>query len=368
MRNSSWMGWLSIRGLFTSRGSGSRRSKTTTSMRPWLETLEDRLVPTMLDLTTVGAIGSLGGDVSGNPGIFEQNATQPSGSGVIDSFVRLQAKHPDSGIAQGYNTDARPVQFDEKISPVFTRSLLLSDVPEISVGGTLYYEFLLDINQTNSTPLLSLDELRFYVAGVGNLTGYDPSTNLLSGIAPSFDLGAGNWIELNSGLNPGSGIANMVALIPNSAFAGAPTGSYLYLYSKFGVNLPAHGGYEQWAVSTALTAETGFISGTVFNDLNDDGVFDAGDVGLQGWTVTITDSATGLSATTTTDANGDYLFQNLATGLGQFSTYTISVVPISPSWTLTTLYSSFTFSFQTPGQSQTNVDFGYIQSGGGGGA
>jgi hypothetical protein len=354
--------WFSIRKLFGQANVRPRRAKPARSVRLNLESLEDRLVPAMLDLTTAGAIGSLNG------GIFEQNATQPSGSGVINAFLRLQAKHPDSGIAQGYNSDARPVQFDEKISPVFTRSLLLSDVPEVNVGGTLYREFLLDINQTNSQPLLSLDELRFYVGAVPNLTGYDPSTNQLAGIAPSFDLGAGNWIELNSGLNPGSGIANMVALVPDSAFAGAPAGSYLYLYSKFGVNLPAHGGYEQWAVqgsSTTIIPAAGFISGTVFNDLNGSGVFSTGE-GLAGWTVTITDSATGLSATTTTDALGDYLFQNLATGLGQFSTYTISVVPPS-GWTATTP-TNFTFSLQNNGQSATNVDFGELfnQNSGGG--
>ena len=352
---------FSIRKLFGQVKGRPRRAKPARSVRLNLESLEDRLVPAMLDLTTVGAIGSLNG------GIFEQNATQPVGSGVINSFLRLQAKHATSGIAQGYNSDARPVQFDEKVSPVFTRSLLLSDVPLVNVGGTFYREFLLDINQTNSQPLLSLDELRFYVGAVPNLTGYDPSSNHLAGIAASFDLGAGNWIELNSGLNPGSGIANMVALVPDSSFAGAPAGSYLYLYSKFGVNLPAHGGYEEWAVhgSSALTPETGFISGTVFNDLNGTGVFSAGE-GLAGWTVTITDSATGLSATATTDALGDYLFQNLATGLGQFSTYTISVVPPS-GWTATTA-TSFTFSLQNNGQSATNVDFGELLQNSGGGS
>jgi hypothetical protein len=352
MRTSDWTGWLAVRKLFTSRGTATRRP--TPTLKPQLETLENRLVPTVLDLTTVGSIGTLGS------GIFEQNATQPSGSGVIDAFVRLQAKHASSGIAQGYNTDARPVQFDEKVSPVFTRSLQLSNVPLVNVGGTPYREFLLDINQTNSTPLLSLDELRFYDAGLGNLTGYDPNTHLLSGIAPSFDIGAGNWIKLNSGLNPGSGKANMVALVPDSAFAGAPAGSFVYLYSKFGVNLPAHGGFEQWAVhsNTALTPQTGFISGSIFNDLGGTGSFVPGDQGLAGWVVTLTDAGTGRTVTTTTDANGDFLFSNLATGLGQFSTYTISVVPPS-GWTATTP-SSFTFSLQNSGQSATGVDFGEI--------
>jgi hypothetical protein len=354
MRAFIWTGWYSsLQELLTKQRGRTRPQSSCSRIRPHVEPLEDRAVPAVLDLTTVGAIGSLDG------GIFRQDATQPSGSGVIDAFVRLQQKHATSGIAQGYNTDARPLQFDEKLSPTFTRSLLLSDVPKVNVGGTLYREFLLDINQTNSTPLLSLDELRLYTATGPNWVNYDPTSNRLNGVAPSFDLGAGNWIELNSGLNPGSGKANMVALIPDSAFAGAPAGSYLYLYSKFGVNLPAHGGFEQWAVhgSGSLTPATGFISGSVFNDTNANGILNTGESGLAGWTVTITDTATGLTFKTTTDANGDYLFNNLATGLGSFSTYTISVVPLSSDWTSTTA-TSFTFSLANSGQSVTGVNFG----------
>ncbi len=348
MRDFSRAAWLAARKLFNNPGARPVGRGT----QPALETLEDRLVPTVLDLTTVGSTGSLGG------AIFAEASTQPAGSGVLNSFVRLQQKHATSGLAQGYNTDARPVQFDEKISPVFTRSLLLSDVPEVNVGGTMYREFLLDVNQTNSTPLVSLDELRFYVASSPNLTGYNPTTLQLAGNTAGFDLGAGNWIKLNSGLNPGSGIANMIALIPDSDFAGATGSSYVYLYSKFGVNLAAHGGYEEWAVqgSAPVQLQNGFISGTVFNDASGTGVYNTSDQTLAGWTVTITDVGTGLSVTTTTDANGDFLFQNLATGLGQFTTYTITVVPQS-GWTNTTA-TSLTFALQQSGQTATNVDFG----------
>jgi hypothetical protein len=71
---------------------------------PWLEVLEDRQVPSAspLDLTTTGAQGNIGGV------IFEQGSTQPSGSGVFMSFVRI---HALGGALQeqGYNTDARPL-------------------------------------------------------------------------------------------------------------------------------------------------------------------------------------------------------------------------------------------------------------------
>src|SRR4051812_2312785 len=109
--------------------------------RPQIEHLEDRSVPAVVDLTHHGAIDSANG------AIFRQYDAQPTGTGVINSFVRIQTPNAKSTVQQGYNTDHRPVQFDENPSPQFTRLLRLDDVPEVDIGGVKYREFLLDINQ-----------------------------------------------------------------------------------------------------------------------------------------------------------------------------------------------------------------------------
>jgi hypothetical protein len=347
------MNWLALLG-WDSRPA-SKAKKSTRTRRLEVEDLEGRLVPSgtpALDLSTTGSFGGING------AIFAQDDTQPAGSGAIDSFVRLQSKHGGDGVAQGYNTDARPVQFDEKTSPVFTRSLPLSEIPLINAGGTMYREFMLDVNQTNSTPLLSLDELRIYTASAGNLTGYDPSSLQLAGNSPIYDMGAGNWIQLNSGLNPGSGIANMVALIPDSLF----TGNYVYLYSKFGVNLPTHGGYEEWAVqgngngsgsSPNCCLSGGSISGNVSQLVN--GVTST----QAGWVVFIDTNGDGKLDNNEdyvlTDANGNFTFPNLATSLGAYSTYTIMVQPPSLDWT--SAVTAYTVSLQNCSQAATNVNF-----------
>jgi hypothetical protein len=80
---------------------------------------------------------------------------------------------------QGFNTDARPLQFDENSSPTFTHSLLLSDLATVNVGGTNYYQFVLDINQTNVDPLLSLDQLKIYLEGSGDIATLAGLTNLV---------------------------------------------------------------------------------------------------------------------------------------------------------------------------------------------
>ena len=67
------------------------------------------------------------------------------------------------------------------------------------------------------------------------------------------------------------------------------------------------------------------VSGSVFNDVNDNGRLDAGETGLAGWTVTLTPtgSTSGSPVSVTTAADGSYIFPNVAPGAYQV-TETIS--------------------------------------------
>jgi hypothetical protein len=331
------------------KASHQGRQRQAASARPQLEQLEDRTTPSTLptlDLTTPGAIGSI------NDAIFRQYSPQPTGTGVIDSFVRIQSIK--GAVQQGYNSDYRKVQFDENTSPQFTRSLALADVPVVDIGGIDYREFLLDINQKASQPLLSLDELRIFMGNAPNLTGYNPSTQQLAGLTATYDLGS-NWIKLDSRLHQGSGVGDMIADIPTSAFTG---GSYVYLYSKFGVNDMPNGGFEEWAAGSApVTAATGTISGTIVNQ--------ATGAGVAGVLVFLDANNNGVPDSNEifayTDAMGNYSFTFLATGLGSYSTYQVTVqaptnyiVPDTSGASPTTF---FDISLQTNGQDVGNVNF-----------
>ena len=68
-----------------------------------------------------------------------------------------------------------------------------------------------------------------------------------------------------------------------------------------------------------MTAELG---DRVWFDADKDGIQDAGEAGIAGITVLLKDAAGNTLATTTTDANGDYLFSGLAAG-----DYKVCVVP-----------------------------------------
>ena len=90
----------------------------------WLEQLEDRVVPTVIELTSAGATGAFNG------ALFYQSS---SGTG-IDTIVRLATSQT---IEQGYNTNFRPVQFDEVTNTQYTHAEQLSSVPTVISSGGL---------------------------------------------------------------------------------------------------------------------------------------------------------------------------------------------------------------------------------------
>jgi PEP-CTERM motif len=202
------------------------------------------------DLTTNGA--SCGPALFTNFAIFGEVSPQPTGTGYIDPFLRLQARNQE----QGYTTSARPFQQDQKKPGIFAHDLRSSTVPLKTINGVQYREFFLDINETKNHQLLSFDELRIYLSATGERDSYDATTKTLDSLTSIYDLDAGgdNWIKLNYSLNHGSGSGDMVAYIPNSLFTGAST-QYVYLFSRFGdhagYEAEADAGFEEWWIGPA---------------------------------------------------------------------------------------------------------------------
>ena len=198
---------------------------------------------TVVNLTFDGAIDTING------ALFIENDIQATGSGVLDSFVRMKS---NGDIEQGFNTSARPLQLDENNSPIFTHDMQLTDIPVIEdcriLGCIDYREFILDINQTGTEPLLSLDVLQIYMGNQLLDDGVPSNPALLGTLIYNMDAGTDSWVKLNYSLNHGSGSGDMRLLVPNSLFTGP--GSYVYLYSKFGVQggeWVNNDGYEEWA-------------------------------------------------------------------------------------------------------------------------
>lgn len=228
---------------------------------------------------TCAAAGWTGVDLGGGTyyfagALWTVTTTQPTGSGYIDSFVRIQdAGGADSNIVDGHNTSTAQANYlnDEKPGDAFTHDVLSTDLQTTKIGSTDYYRFLLDINQTGSDPLLSLSGLQICTAGAGGDT-FDgtcaDNTNSfmkydLDGSAANFpdaqpnDPNYNNYVPQNNVLldyskNSGSGSGDLWVYIPKTTlFPSGINGNndYLYLWSQFGLPKPYdnNDGYEEWA-------------------------------------------------------------------------------------------------------------------------
>lgn len=233
------------------------------------------------DLTVPGSTATING------AIFEAfNPDDPTGSGNFNPLVRISNSNP---VIHGYNTDYRPLQFDENNSGTFTLARLLSDIPQVNIGGVWYREYQLDINQNKTVGdyLLSVDTVELWESPYNDLCGYpfDGSGGGHSGCATNntatlvwdMDGAEDNFVVLDYRNNEGSGKRDMRLLVPDSVFNSDPNCDYngvgctvyVTLYSEFGgdetclrndmTTCPNNDGYEEWGVKvpepTAITLQ-----------------------------------------------------------------------------------------------------------------
>lgn len=326
MTRRTWINRLFAPRPFAARKSADRQRRLA------VEKLEERTVPTFLDLT--GGIG-LSGTI--NDAIFTSVDPQPMGTGFIDPFVRIQRNPSNpSGAEAGYNTDGQE-EFETKDAGGhnWTHSLKLSNLQEDENG---YYTFTLDVNETKPGALISLDELQLFVQNKGNLTGAvlnadGKITHWKNGALAAncvYDMDAApagdSSVLLNYFLNHGSGSGDMTVKIHKSVFTG---GQYVYLYSKFGADIAGAGaeaGFEEWTAAVRRDAgePSRFgLSGHKFKDVNGD--FDiTGDPIIEGWRVDLYRETNGVAGfqigsdthveTDLTDSNGEFFFADLLAG------------------------------------------------------
>ncbi|MEY2439753.1 MAG: hypothetical protein QOI34_1138, partial [Verrucomicrobiota bacterium] len=103
---------------------------------------------TLLDLGSSGS-GTVGG------AFFSTTSIQPTGTGVFDPFLTIQA----SPTEQGYNSSTG--NFDTKREPVWNHEIKLSDLRATTINGTDYFGFVVDINEPNGSKApISLDGLK----------------------------------------------------------------------------------------------------------------------------------------------------------------------------------------------------------------
>ena len=216
-----------------------------------------------------------------NGGVYDVVGPHPTGTGVVQSFLRVQ----QNGAEEGFNTNARPMTCDgrtcdDKTDPNFTRNLLTSDVPIVNINGTNYREFFLDINEpanTSGPNYLTLDAVEVYVSNTASLTTHtstSPGYGVISGATKVYDMetnNGDNWVNLDYNLvGGGSGYGDMVLYVPDSPLFA--NNQYVYLYSEFGcgnqftaakscgsAKYSSQAGFEEWWVPGS---NTGTITST----------------------------------------------------------------------------------------------------------
>lgn len=250
-----------------------------------LETLGDRIVPAVINLTGAANGGISSATLGSGAMVHLVNSdwtgdAGSEGTGNMRRFVRIATPQNGPGVTQGYNTNARPLQFNE-LDVNATRAWKLKNVPVVTIGGVDYREFVLNVNQTKNKPFVSLDEVRIFIDNTATLSNYNANNGKLVGakLVYNMDAGGDNAIKLkalrNEDNTPVAG--EMALLIPESLFAAqnAKDKSFVYLYSKFGGQaasggntFTANGGTEAWGarLAPAVNVEPASLSGTIFDD------------------------------------------------------------------------------------------------------
>jgi hypothetical protein len=158
---------------------------------------------------------------------------------------------------------------------------------------------------------------------------------------------AGNYFL--SGLAPGEHTIREV--VPPGWVQTAPSGSSYTVTIAGPTTVVAGKDFGNFQLAT--------ISGTVFNDLNGDGIHDPGEPGLAGWTVFLDLNNDGKldpgDPSTVTSATGSYTFTNLGPG-----TYIVREVP-QDTWVQSAPAAGFYSVTPTSGQTVTGRDFGNFQ-------
>lgn len=219
------------------------------------------------------------------------NSAAGSGSG---SYRRLYSLQKDSTkTTDGYNRDVTGTEFDQSIANGFDPYIRINQLTKYGAyypGYSQYpihqeyYIFSLDLNEDQGAynSFVSMTELQVYVGGTTD-PGTLPNTvgNLPTLGDKVWDLqankvdGTRNDVLINSTLS-GSGVDDLMLMLPTSLFTEFDANSYVYIYSSFGQlgttqslfqvggvptmlsGFEVSDGFEEWAQAPSYTFP-GFI-------------------------------------------------------------------------------------------------------------
>jgi hypothetical protein len=199
-----------------------------------------------IDISAAGSSGTVNG------ALFQTVDQQPTGTGVIDPFLRIQMK----GVESGYNTDVRPIEQDQKTDPNYTRPLKLSEVSPTRIDDIDYIQFFLDVNEPGNSKkaTVSLDQLQLFQSTTGSVNNYAQSQSNLGQKVFDLDSNGDSSVLMGGRIEQGSGKGGVVISIPKSLLIYDRP--YLVLYAQFGLSNGSGGGFEEF---TALKSTNSIV-------------------------------------------------------------------------------------------------------------
>lgn len=214
---------------------------------------------------------------------------------------------------------------DEIIPPyVFQKSICVSDTTDLTFDLNVLVDNRIVINFVDSN---------------GNLISNLGALN--SSITSNFTVPT-NFLQLVNNVAPGTYYIRVELRNDNSGSA-----------MGFNIQGTVTGGNSSLLETLCCNPPNSSITGYKFNDLNNNGIKESNEQALPGWVITLTGS--GISSiTSTTDANGSYLFTGLPPG-----TYTLTETSQS-GWIAGQTGSSKTVTVGT-NQAINNINFGNRQ-------
>jgi hypothetical protein len=207
-------------------------------------------IASLAQATVVDLINNDNGSITNQYGTayFQFTQPQPTGTGYIDPFLRVQA----NGTEQGYNTSGvtPAAPFDDKAG-IWTHDIKFSDLQatQISLNGQNYFVIMVDLNEPNGAKsTIDLTNIQFYTSATGSKTTTDLSQ--LGTLRYSMDTSGGdNTVLFDAARNHGSGSGDAFIYIPASAFAGTNPNDFVYMYVNFGsADMTTAGGFEEFTL------------------------------------------------------------------------------------------------------------------------
>jgi hypothetical protein len=232
---------------------------------------------TSYDLSPVGSqsfnlLGAFGGTA-----IVADYWSQPTGTGVFDPFLTLDANGQtstgDNKIEQAYNADGYNQLYLDGLRPNWNTTLRVGDLASITLNQIDYFGFILDANEPGGAKsTISVDNIRIYTSATDNTAAVGDNLSLLDNLGalrwamndpttnPNGTFNNDTWIKLDAsqenisrGANGGSGMSDMIIYIPQVVFTGAAATDYVWFYNLNGVHyeidsdLATTAGFEEWS-------------------------------------------------------------------------------------------------------------------------